>query len=130
DPGPLERQRQAGRDLLLAAVADSPVARLGAALAEAPTGGRGEFSGTLAAFAVWLRDLLAVSAGAGEHLVNGGDAAMLSQLVHRRDIRAPGVGRALDRVQAAADLAAGNVNPQLILADLLRGVRADLLGKA
>lgn len=129
-PGPLERQRQAGRALLVAATADSPAARLAAALAEAPSGGRGEFSGTLAAFSVWLRDLLAVSAGAGEHLVNAGDAAMLSQVVHRRDIRPPGVGRALDRVRAAAELAGGNVNPQLILADLLRGVRADLLGKA
>ncbi|HEX7243295.1 MAG TPA: hypothetical protein VF263_23635, partial [Longimicrobiaceae bacterium] len=129
-PGPLEKQRQAGRALLLAATADQPAARLAAALAEAPTGGRGEFTGTLEAFAVWLRDLMAAAAGAEELVVNGGDVAMLSQVVRRRDIRPLGVGQALDRVQRAAELASGNVNPQLILADLLRGVRRDLLGAA
>lgn len=129
-PGPLERQRQAGRALLLAATADQPTARLAAALAEAPTGGRGEFTGTLEAFSVWLRDLMAAASGAEELVVNGGDVAMLSQVVRRRDIRPLGVGRALDRVQRAAELASGNVNPQLILADLLRGVRRDLLNAA
>jgi DNA polymerase-3 subunit delta' len=129
-PGPLEKQRQAGRALLVAAVADSPAARLAAALAEAPTGGRGEFTGTLEAFAVWLRDLTAAATGAPEHVVNAGDVEMLSQVVRRRDIRPLGVGLALDRVQRAVELASGNVNPQLILADLLRGVRRDLLGAA
>ena len=129
-PGPLEKQRQAGRALLLAATADQPAARLAAALAEAPPGGRGEFTGTLEAFAVWLRDLMAAASGAEELVVNGGDVAMLSQVVRRRDIRPLGVGQALDRVQRAAELASGNVNPQLILADLLRGVRRDLLGAA
>lgn len=130
DPGPLERQRQAGRALLLAAVADSPVTRLAAALAEAPTGGRGEFRETLEAFSLWLRDLMAASAGAVEQVVNTPDVEMLSQVVRRRDIRPPGVGRALERVYGAVELASGNVNPQLVLADLLRGVRSDLLNAA
>lgn len=129
-PGPLERQRQAGRALLVAATADSAAARLAAALAEAPTGGRGEFTGTLEAFSVWLRDLMATATGVPEHVVNAGDAAMLSQVVRRRNIHPLGVGRALERVQRAAELASGNVNPQLILADLLRGVRGDLLNAA
>ncbi len=128
DPGPLERQRLAGRALLLAAVADSPAARLAAAHAEAPTGGRGDFTGTLESLAVWLRDLMAASAGAGDHLVNASDGEMLSQVVRKRDIRPPAAAKALERVYGAVDLAGGNVNPQLILADLLRGVRADLLG--
>lgn len=129
-PGPLERQRQAGKTLLLATVADNAVLRLAAAMAEAPTGGRGEFQGTLESFATWLRDLMAAAAGATEHLVNASDAEMLTQVVRRREIHSPDVGRALDRVYAAADLASGNVNPQLILADLLRRVRADLLRTA
>ncbi|MBV9774364.1 MAG: hypothetical protein JO040_10465, partial [Gemmatimonadetes bacterium] len=129
-PGPLEKQRQAGKALFLATVADNPVPRLAAALAEAPTGGRGEFLGTLESLAVWLRDLMAAAAGAGEHLVNATDSEMLTQVARRRDIRSPDVGRALDRVYDAADLASGNVNPQLILADLLRRVRADLLRTA
>jgi hypothetical protein len=90
----------------------------------------GEFTGTLEAFSVWLRDLMATATGVPEHVVNAGDAAMLSQVVRRRNIHPLGVGRALERVQRAAELASGNVNPQLILADLLRGVRGDLLNAA
>lgn len=129
-PGPLERHRQAGRTLLLAAVADSPAARLAAAHAEAPSGGRGEFTQGLEALTVWLRDLMAVASGAPEQVVNTGDVEMLSHLGQRRNIQPLGVGRALDRVYEALELAAGNVNPQLIVAELLRGVRADLLGTA
>lgn len=129
-PGPLERRRQAGRALLMAAVADASAARLAAALAEAPTGGRGEFTATLESLSAWLRDLMAAATGAPEHVVNAADVAMLSQVVRRRDIHPLGVGRAVDRVHRAVELASGNVNPQLILADLLRGVRADLLDVA
>jgi DNA polymerase-3 subunit delta' len=129
-PGVLEKRRQAGRALLLAAVADSPAARLAAAYAEAPAGGRGEFLEGLEALALWLRDLLAVASGAPGEVVNAADGEMLSQLGQKRGIHPLGAGRALERVYAAMELAAGNVNPQLILADLLRGVRADLLGTA
>lgn len=129
-PGPLEKQRQAGRALLLAAVADSPAARLAAAHAEAPAGGRGEFLQGLEALALWLRDLMAAASGAPEAVVNAGDAEMLARVVERGRIHPPGVGRALERVYAAMELAGGNVNPQLIVADLLRGVRADLVGTA
>jgi DNA polymerase-3 subunit delta' len=129
-PGPLERRRQAGRALLLAAVADAPAARLAAAYAEAPAGGRGEFLEGLEALAVWLRDLLAAASGAPAEVVNTADGEMLSQLGQRWGIHPLGVGRALERVYAAMELAVGNVNPQLILADLLRGVRADLVGAA
>jgi hypothetical protein len=37
---------------------------------------------------------------------------------------------AILRVQEALEMAAGNVNPQLILADLLRGMREDLVRAA
>jgi len=129
-PGLLEKRRQAGRDLLLAAVADSPAARLAAAHAEAPAGGRGEFMEGLEALTLWLRDLMAIASGAPEAVVNAPDGEMMSHLVQRRHIRPLAVGRALERVQAAMELAAGNVNPQLVLADLLRGVRAELMEAA
>ena len=43
---------------------------------------------------------------------------------HQRPSRA----NAILRVREAHEMAQGNVNPQLILADLLRGLREDLVG--
>ena len=129
-PGPLQRQRDAGRALLLAATADSPAARLGAANAIPPAGARGEFTTSLDALTQWLRDLLAVAAGAPEEIAFPGDHAVLAGIVERRGVEPQAVASALLRVQDARELAAGNVNPQLILAELLRGIRRDLLRAA
>ena len=129
-PGPLGRRREAGKALLLAAVADSPAARLAAANAQAPAGARGEFTSHLDALSLWLRDLMAVAAGAPEHAVSSGDRGMLARLAEKRGIGPEAVAGALLRVQEARELAAGNVNPQLIVAELLRGIRRDLLRSA
>jgi len=76
----------------------------------------------------WLRDLMAVAAGAPEQVAYTDDAALLTSLVKKSRVAPEGVASAILRVQEARDLAAGNVNPQLILADLLRGLRLDLVG--
>jgi DNA polymerase-3 subunit delta' len=125
--GVLQRQREAGRSLLQAATSTSAADRLAAANAVAPAGARGEFTGTLEALSLWLRDLMAVAAGAPDALAYTDDAALLNAIVTRSRVEAEGVASALMRVQEARDLASGNVNPQLIVADLLRGIRADLL---
>jgi hypothetical protein len=57
-------------------------------------------------------------------------AAELEGLARRHRIHPDAVAGSLLRVQEAQELAAGNVNPQLVLADLLRGVRRELLGAA
>jgi DNA polymerase-3 subunit delta' len=124
--GALQRQRDAGRALLRAATASSAADRLAAAHAVAPAGARGEFTGTLEALSLWLRDLMAVAAGARDTLAYTDDAAFLDSIA-TRGVRAEGVAAALVRVQEARELASGNVNPQLIVADLLRGIRHDLL---
>lgn len=126
--GVLQRQREAGRALLQAATSTSAADRLAAANAVAPAGARGEFTGTLEALSLWLRDLMAVAAGAPDALAYTDDAALLNGIVTRGRVQAEGVASALLRVQEARDLASGNVNPQLIVADLLRGIRGDLLG--
>jgi DNA polymerase III subunit delta' len=123
--GVLAQQRQQGKALLEAVLSRSPVPRLAAAHAAAPAGARGEFLGVLDAFAVWLRDLMAVSAGAREQVSNG-DAVEFLCRAAAPPFPARQVPHALRRVDSAREQAEGNVNPQLILAELLRGVQADL----
>jgi DNA polymerase-3 subunit delta' len=128
--GVLQRQREAARSLLVAATSQSPSDRLAAAHGVAPSGARGEFTAGLEALGLWLRDLMAVAAGAGEHVAYTDDAALLGSIVKKNRVSPEGVASAILRVRAAIDMAAGNVNPQLILADLLRGIRHDLVGAA
>lgn len=130
--GALQRLRDTGRALLTAALADGEAARFAAANAVAPSGARGEFTGTLQALALWLRDLMAVAAGAPDSVAyaTSGDEALLRKLAARPGVQPEGVARAILRVQQAQEMAAGNVNPQLILADLLGGIRRALDGSA
>jgi DNA polymerase III subunit delta' len=123
--GILAQQRQQGKALLEAVLSRSPVPRLAAAHAAATSGARGDFLGVLDAFAVWLRDLMAASAGAREQVLNG-DAVEFLCRAAAPPFPALRVPHALRRVDAAREQAEGNVNPQLILAELLRGVQADL----
>lgn len=126
--GVLQRQRETARGLLLAATAQSDTERLAAANGVAPAGARGEFSAGLEALAHWLRDLMAVAAGAPEQVAYTDDAALLASIARKSRVAPQGVASAILRVREAQDLAAGNVNPQLILADLLRGLHSDLVG--
>jgi len=128
--GVLQKQRETARNLLIAATSQSPADRLAAANAVAPSGARGDFSAGLQALSLWLRDLMAVAAGAPEQTAYTDDAALLGSIVKKARVRPEGVTRAILRVQEAHDMAQGNVNPQLILADLLRGLREDLVGSA
>jgi DNA polymerase III subunit delta' len=125
--GALQRQREAGRDLLAAALAEGEAPRLAAAHAAAPSGARGEFSGSLEALALWLRDLMATAAGAPDTVrYAAGDEALLRRLAVRPGVSPEGVARAILRVREAQAMAGGNVNPQLILAGLLGGIRREL----
>ncbi len=124
--GPLELQRQAGRTLLGTAATENPTGRLAAAHAQAPVSARGEFLDLLDALALWLRDLMAVAAHATEQVLNVNDLEFLQRIVTRLAPSPVAVSRALERVSRARELAGGNVNPQLILADLLHGINTDL----
>lgn len=125
-PGELHRHREAGKALLSAIVADAETPRYAAALATSGTGGRGEFQQTLAALARWLRDLLATATGAPTPAADAADARFLSQIVQRRQIAPGALARGILRIEEAKQLAAGNVNPQLLAASLLREIRRDL----
>ena len=128
--GVLKKQRDTARAYLQAATAGNAAERIAAANGVAPAGARGEFTAGLEALAQWLRDLMAVAAGAPEEVAYTEDTALLSSLAKKPGLTAEGVASAILRVQTAQELASGNVNPQLILADLLRGIRKDLLRTA
>ena len=126
--GVLQKQRETARNLLMAATSQNASDRLAAANAVAPSGARGDFSAGLGALQQMLRDLMAVAAGAPEQIAYTEDPKLLGSIVQKARVHPEGVASAILRVQEAHDMAQGNVNPQLILADLLRGLREDLVG--
>jgi DNA polymerase-3 subunit delta' len=125
--GVLRKQRETARGLLLAATAQSAAERFAAANGVAPAGARGEFTAGLEALSLWLRDLMVVAAGAPEQVAYTDDTALLQTIARKPGVSAEGVASAILRVQEAQEMASGNVNPQLILASLLRDMRRDLL---
>jgi DNA polymerase III subunit delta' len=125
-PGPLARQRAAGRSLLIAALSGGPVPRLAAANAQAPAGARGELIGHLDALADWLRDLLAVSSGGQPRDGDPEAQRLLRRAAEQPGLHPLGVTDAIAAVGDARHLAYGNVNPQLIVADLLRRMQRSL----
>ena len=99
-------QSEAAASALLAAARQGAVARYRYALGIKPAFGRGEFTDTLDAVAEQLRDTLA------RRLRDAGDAAS-------GDAPATQLAAQLKEVERARKVAQGNVNPQLIVADLL-----------
>ncbi|HEX6588658.1 MAG TPA: hypothetical protein VF039_06520 [Longimicrobiales bacterium] len=126
DGGPYAQELAAGRALLEAVVDRSAAPAAAAALAQSPSRAR-EFAGTLHTLVLWLRDLTAVASGSEDLVVNA-DALPWLRSAAGRLRRAESAGpAAIAAVHDAAALAAANVNPQLILADLLPSLR-HLLG--
>jgi DNA polymerase-3 subunit delta' len=123
-------ERMAGRELLIAALTSGAVSRLAAANAHAPSGARANLVGELDSFGLWLRDLAAVSAGSRDRVADPDALPLLDRAVSRRGIGPDAVVRAMHHLTEARRLAQGNVNPQLIVADLLAKVQRELIGEA
>lgn len=128
EPGPLEALRQQARELLDAAVAPQPTGRLALALATSPAGARGVFSDTLDFLALWVRDLAATADGARDMVVNADSTAHLEKLAGSLKSAGPGAADALRSIDLARGLTRSNINPQLILANLLREIGEALAG--
>jgi len=126
DGAPFARQREQARALLEAVAAPRPVELVAAAHATGVGQARGEFTAVLQALQVWVRDAAALAAGAPELVVNADAIDWLRSAQARMPGAAAGAPRALDAIARALALAAGNVNPQLILADLLPSLRRTL----
>ena len=123
DGGPYAQELAAGRALLEAVAERSPAGATAAAHAQSPSRAR-EFAGSLHALSLWLRDLTAVANDSEAQVVNAKALPWLRTVARSLPRAATAGPAALVAVQDAASLAAGNVNPQLILADLLPSLRS------
>ena len=75
-----------------------------------------------------LRDLSASAARTSEDLISTDREELLERIREGRDIHPVAVSRAFRHLEEAKELVAGNVNPQLIVAGLLTGIREELIG--
>lgn len=116
--GPLESIRKDAFHLLRAALSARPQDRFARALSFRPVGARG-LQELLVALEMWLRDLAAVAGGAPDHALNKDAVEWLSRKVRETELHPVHVARALESVEEARAQAAGNVNPQLLIAGLL-----------
>jgi DNA polymerase-3 subunit delta' len=127
DPGPLEVLRGQAFDLLSAASDTDGGSVYRKSLELGGTRSRG----LMPLFELLedaLRDLSAIAAGMTDSLINTDQEDFLERILDRRDIHPVTVTRAFRHLEEAKELMAGNVNPQLIVAGLLTGIREELIG--
>ncbi len=127
EPGPLEALRTQAFELLTAASDTDPGAVYRKSLELGATRSRG----LMPLFELLedaLRDLSATAAAAPEGLINSDREDLLERIREERDIHPVDVTRAFRHLEKAKELVAGNVNPQLIVAGLLTGIREELIG--
>jgi DNA polymerase III subunit delta' len=123
--GPLEKLRQDAFHLLRSGLSGGRRDGYAAALGFGPSGARG-LTHLLAFVEEWLRDVAAVASGAPDAILNVDARDYLVRVVRERGIHPLGVARAMKALDEARALAAGNVNPQLIVAGLLSDFRLAL----
>ena len=126
-PGPLEALRTQAFELLSAA-ADTDA---GAVYRKALELGNARSRGLMPLFEMLedaLRDLSVTAARSSENLVSGDREDLLERIREERYIHPVTVARAFRHLEEAKELVAGNVNPQLIVAGLLTGIREELIG--
>src|SRR5690606_26179332 len=76
----------------------------------------------------WLRDLAALLAGAPEGVIHADAAQALEALGKKAGVQPGRVPASLAELERARELARGNVNPQLVVGSLARGLRRALVG--
>lgn len=124
--GPLEVLRKDAFRLLRASLSPRSADRFVRALEYRPAGGRG-LQELLVSLEVWIRDLGVVAAGSSDAVLNRDAVTWLVKTVEEHGIHPLSTSRALGSVEDARAAAAGNVNPQLLVAGLLLGLRRTLL---
>ncbi len=126
DDGPLERTRKSALRLVNAALSTREGDAWQEALAYKASGARGLME-LLAFVELWLRDLGAAASGVEDAILNRDAVDWLVRKSRERDLAPAGPSRALASVEQAREEASGNVNPQLLLAGLMLGMRRALL---
>jgi DNA polymerase III delta prime subunit len=127
DEGPLEQVRRAAFHTLRAALAVDGTLFWQEALAQRASGARG-LGEHLSAVELWIRDLGFAAAGLEASILNREAAPWLMKEAARLGLDPGRTLRAQGAVASAREAAAGNVNPQLLIAGLLAGVRDTLTG--
>lgn len=125
--GPLEAVRQQAFHLLKAALDPRSGARFGHALSFPPAGARGLHE-LLTSLEGWVRDLAALGVSEEASILNNDGRAWLLRMVRTRVTSPARPARALRAIEEARTRAAGNVNPQLLLMELLSELHRELLG--
>ena len=124
-PGPLEVLRQQAFRLLAAASDGDAGSIYRRSLEFGPTKSRGLIP-LLDLVEDALRDLSAAALSAPEKITNDDTLDFLERIRNDWDIHPVAVARAFRHVDVARELAAGNVNSQLVVAGLLTGVWEEL----
>ena len=127
--GPLERIRQEAFHLLRGAISSHPADRFTRALSYPPAGARG-LQELLSSLESWLRDLAVVASSEGAAILNPDAGAWLKKTVTEAPIEPVKVTECMECVEEARSLAAGNVNPQLILGNLLTDLHLRLTSRS
>jgi DNA polymerase-3 subunit delta' len=127
DPGPLEELRQKAFRLLSVASAPDAGSIYRHSLEFQSIRGRGLIA-LLDLLEDALRDLSATAAGAPDRVISRDTAEFLERIRTERDIHPVAIADAFTRLEEAKEMAAGNVNPQLVVAGLLTGIREALNG--
>ena len=127
EPGPLEALRTQAFELLVAASNMDAGEVYRKSLELGATRSRGLMP-LLMLLEDALRDLSATAAKTSEGLINTDREELLERIRGERDIHPVMVTRAFRHLEEAREMAAGNVNPQLIVAGLLTNIREELIG--
>jgi DNA polymerase-3 subunit delta' len=127
EPGALDRLRDESLEILEAAFAQNTDGAFRRALEQRQFGARG-LSELLDSLEGWLRDISAVLSGATDRVLDVERLDRLRTLAGRLPADPTLPLRARDALEQARLDARGNVNPQLLLAGLVVGIRRALLG--
>ena len=127
EPGPLEKLRQRAFRLLKVASAPDAGAIYSHSLEFQSVRGRGLIA-LLDLLEDALRDLSATAAGAPDRVISRDTVDFLERIKTERDIHPVAIADAFVKLEEAKEMAAGNVNPQLVVAGLLTGIREALNG--
>jgi DNA polymerase-3 subunit delta' len=127
EPGALEQTRIAALGLVRAALSADPGASYEAAAGFPSFGARG-LQELLNFVEEWLRDLAMAATASGGLEAPAEDEPGLTKLLERAQIPPTAFAKAMAMVEEAKALAAGNVNPQLVVFGLLQDLRSEWAG--
>jgi len=127
-PGPLEQTRRQALGLLSAALHSGPERAIETAMSFKPVGARG-LRDLFNFLEECLGELVRAATGLPPEAGSSEEDQFYQAVVERWGIRASSVPAALSRVDEARALAAGNVNPQLLIFGLLHDLRKELTGQ-